>query len=77
MVRPRLTGSLASASDATGLGRALLEVLDAEPSFRLEMSANCRRIAVEEYAPEVQAQSYGRLYREMAPKREVNDGTRL
>jgi glycosyltransferase involved in cell wall biosynthesis len=61
MVRPGVTGLLAPPRDVAGLRSALLELLR-DTALRAEMSENCRRIAVEEYALEVQATRYGQLY---------------
>jgi glycosyltransferase involved in cell wall biosynthesis len=64
MVRPGVTGWLAPTGDTVALGdairTALLELSDGDR--RATLSANCRRIAVEEYAMEVQARAYLRLY---------------
>jgi glycosyltransferase involved in cell wall biosynthesis len=61
MVRPGVTGLLAPTKDVPALREALRQLL-ADPAQRAEMSANCRRIAVEEYSLEVQARAYLSLY---------------
>jgi glycosyltransferase involved in cell wall biosynthesis len=61
MVRPGITGYLAPPADAEGLRREILRLLD-DPVKRLEMSGNCRRIAVAEYSFLVQAEAYRKLY---------------
>jgi glycosyltransferase involved in cell wall biosynthesis len=61
MVRPGVTGYLAPVGDVAALGVAIQKVLS-DPVKGREMSANCRRIAVEEYSLEVQARAYARHY---------------
>lgn len=64
MVRPGLTGLLATAGDVGELSDAIAAMLN-DPERREEMSANCRRIAVNEYALETQARRYVQLYESM------------
>jgi glycosyltransferase involved in cell wall biosynthesis len=64
VVRPGVTGLLASPGDVAGLRAAILELLR-DDEKRAEMSANCRSIALLEYSLEVQARRYLELYREM------------
>jgi len=61
IVRPGITGLLAPAQDVDALRAAVGDLLQ-EPARRAELAANCRRIAVEEYALEVQARRYLDLY---------------
>ena len=61
IVRPDITGLLVPAQDVRALHTAICELLQ-DPGRRAEMAANCRRIAVEEYALEVQARRYIELY---------------
>jgi glycosyltransferase involved in cell wall biosynthesis len=61
MVRPGVTGLLVPAADVNALRNAIRALLQ-DPGRRAEMSDNCRRIAVEEYALEVQARRYIDLY---------------
>jgi glycosyltransferase involved in cell wall biosynthesis len=61
MVRPGVTGLLAPVKDVEALRDAIVEILE-NPALREEMSENCRRIAVEEYALETQARRYAALY---------------
>jgi glycosyltransferase involved in cell wall biosynthesis len=61
MVRLGITGLLAPAGDVQGLRAAIAELLR-NPERRAEMAANCRSIAVREYALEVQARRYSQLY---------------
>ena len=65
MVRPGVTGLLASSHDVAALRNAIVKLLQ-DPHLRAEMSVNCRRIAVEEYALEVQARRYVELYERAA-----------
>ena len=61
MVRPGITGSLFPAQDATAL-RSVIHTMCQDAAKRAEISANCRRIAVEEYSLEVQAKRHVELY---------------
>ena len=61
IVRPGVTGYLVPPRDARALGAVIAELLE-NPARRAEMSANCRRIAGEEYSLEVQARRYAQLY---------------
>ncbi len=61
MVRPGVTGYLAKVGDAAALREAIMKVLR-EPEKWPAMSANCRRIAVEEYSLETQAKNYAAHY---------------
>jgi len=62
MVRPGVTGLLAPVGDVAGF-RAALSTLLQDSALRAELAANCRRIAQEEYALEIQASHYTRLYK--------------
>ncbi len=62
MVHTGVTGLLVQSQDVTALRMAILELLR-DPATKMEMAANCRRIAVEEYALEVQARRYAALYK--------------
>jgi glycosyltransferase involved in cell wall biosynthesis len=70
MVRPGVTGLLAPAQDVAALRAVIIELLQ-DPTERSEMSANCRRIAIEEYALEVQAHRYVELYETMVCGRQT------
>jgi len=73
MVRPGETGLLASPEDLSSLREAIRKVLlDGEGHAR--MAANSRRIAVEEYALEVQARRYGDLYASLLADRRNAQG---
>jgi glycosyltransferase involved in cell wall biosynthesis len=61
MIRPGVTGWVVPPQDVGAL-RAAIRALLQDPATRAEMAANCRRIAVEEYALEVQARRYIELY---------------
>lgn len=67
MVHPGVTGLLAPAQDVGALGRAIRQLLE-DPDTRARMAANCRRVAVEEYALEKQAQAYVDLYRRVVDR---------
>lgn len=67
-VRPGVTGLLAKRGDGASLQCAILELLSS-PEKRLEMSSNCRKIAVQEYSVELQAQRYMTLYQELLGRR--------
>jgi glycosyltransferase involved in cell wall biosynthesis len=64
IVREGCTGLLAEAGNSEALANAI-ESLLTDPGRRLEMAANCRRIAVEEYRLEIQARRYLELYASM------------
>jgi glycosyltransferase involved in cell wall biosynthesis len=68
LVRPWVSGMLAKPADSFDLQRAIAEVLNAGERLQ-EMAANCRRIAVTEYALEVQARRYLDLYRDAVDRR--------
>jgi glycosyltransferase involved in cell wall biosynthesis len=65
-VRPGVTGLLAKTGDATELRAAILGLLGNE-ARRLEMAANCRKVALAEYSLELQAKRYTELYESMLP----------
>jgi glycosyltransferase involved in cell wall biosynthesis len=68
MVRPGVTGSLASAGDVKGLRRAILDLLQ-DDEGRREMGASCRRIAEDEYRLDIQARRYEALYEQLLADR--------
>lgn len=61
VVRPGITGLLATPQDVAGVRAAIVELIE-DPAERAKMSANCRRVAVEEYGLELQARRYVELY---------------
>ena len=61
MVRSGVTGLLAPPGDERALAGAISHLLENDAT-REEMSANCRRIATEEYSLEIQANRYIKLY---------------
>jgi glycosyltransferase involved in cell wall biosynthesis len=61
MVRSGVTGLLAPPGDERALAGAITYLLENEAT-RAEMSANCRRIATEEYSLQIQAKRYIKLY---------------
>ena len=64
MVRPGLTGQLVPAFDVGALGDTIVGLLNA-PEARQKMSAHCRRVALDEYSLELQAQRYADLYKSL------------
>ena len=64
MVRPGITGELAPAGDVARLSQVIYALLET-PEKRHELAANCRRIAEEEYALDLQAHRYMALYKQM------------
>src|SRR5262249_38660202 len=65
LVRPHETGLLAAAGDVSGLRAAIAELLH-DPVARGRMSANCRRLVVEEFPLELQARRYLALYQTLS-----------
>jgi glycosyltransferase involved in cell wall biosynthesis len=61
MVRPGVTGLLVPPQDVDALRSAIEELLH-DPVRRAAMASTCRRVAVEEYALELQARRYLDLY---------------
>ncbi|HSV14047.1 MAG TPA: glycosyltransferase family 4 protein [Tepidisphaeraceae bacterium] len=61
LVRPGITGQLAAAGDAAALRDSMRQILR-NPASWPQLSANCRRIAIEEYSLQTQAQRYAELY---------------
>jgi glycosyltransferase involved in cell wall biosynthesis len=61
IVRDGSTGVLVEQGDAEALANAIKGLLG-DQDRRRQMAENCRRIAVEEYALEVQARRYAELY---------------
>ena len=64
MVRPGVTGELVPPGDTKALGDAVRGLLE-DPEKRADLSANGRRAAVEEFAPDIQAGRYAEVYRSM------------
>jgi glycosyltransferase involved in cell wall biosynthesis len=60
-VREGYTGSLVEKGDAEGFAKATEELLQ-DRGLREQMSENCRRVAVQEYALNVQSARYVELY---------------
>jgi glycosyltransferase involved in cell wall biosynthesis len=65
MVRPGTTGFTVPLGDADALAAAIVRVLQ-DRGLAKEMSAACRRVAVDEYSTDLQARRYLALYRELA-----------
>jgi glycosyltransferase involved in cell wall biosynthesis len=64
MVRHGVNGLVVPTGDVSALCTAIRTLLQ-DPAQRAVMAANCRRIAVQEYALEVQARRYLELYEEI------------
>jgi len=64
LVRPGITGYLAPAFRVPAFASAISELLNS-PAKRDEMARNCRRIVLEEYPLELQAQRYSDLYKSL------------
>ena len=67
IVRDGITGLLVEPGDARALAGGI-EELAGNRERREEMSANCRRVAVQEYALEIQAERYVELYSSLVQK---------
>lgn len=63
LVRPGITGYLAPAENIKAFAQSIVQLLE-DNQLRQKMSTNCRQIAVEEYALELQAQRYIDVYKE-------------
>ncbi|TVR99359.1 MAG: glycosyltransferase [Rhodospirillales bacterium] len=64
MVRPGVTGLLAPPEDVAALRQAILTLLE-DDALRAHMTAECRRVAVTEYAMEIAARRYLAVYEEL------------
>ena len=64
MIRPGVTGELAPPKDSEAFGKAVRGLLE-DPEKRAVLSANGRRMVVEEFAPDIQAGRYAEIYRSM------------
>jgi glycosyltransferase involved in cell wall biosynthesis len=67
MVRPGVTGAQVPPEDVEALTAGIVDMLG-NPQWLDEMSANCRRVALEEYPLTLQASRYIRLYDAMTGK---------
>ncbi len=65
IVRDDITGSLVPPSSPEALSQAISQLLQ-NVSKRSEMSANCRRVVLENHTLEVQARHYETVYHEMS-----------
>jgi glycosyltransferase involved in cell wall biosynthesis len=64
LIRPGITGYLATPEDAQDLCNGIVQLLEDE-NLRETMSQQCRAIVLEEYPLELQAQRYIELYRQV------------
>jgi glycosyltransferase involved in cell wall biosynthesis len=71
IVREGYTGSLVEKGDAEGFANATEELLR-EDGLRAQMSENCRRVAVQEYALKVQSTRYLELYKDLLEETGLN-----
>jgi glycosyltransferase involved in cell wall biosynthesis len=67
LVRPDITGYLATPEDADDFRNGIVELLE-DDNLRDRMSQNCREVALTEYSLELQAQRYIQLYRQVLQK---------
>ncbi|MEH2421030.1 MAG: glycosyltransferase [Nostoc sp.] len=63
-VRPGITGYLAKPEDTDDFCNGIVQLLE-DVNLRDRMNQNCRKVAVEEYSLEVQAQRYIQLYQQI------------
>jgi glycosyltransferase involved in cell wall biosynthesis len=68
MVRPGITGLLASPRDVAELRHSITELLRV-PEKLAEMAANCRRIALTEYGLQRQIERYAQVYESALQRR--------
>ena len=64
LVRPGITGYLATPEDADDFSIGIVQLLE-DKALRDRMGRNCREIALEEYPLKLQAQRYLELYRQL------------
>ncbi len=64
LVRPGITGYLATAEDTEDFSQGIVQLLE-DQNLREQMSQNCRAIALKEYPLELQAQRYIELYNQV------------
>jgi glycosyltransferase involved in cell wall biosynthesis len=68
LVRPGVTGYLATPEDADDFCKGIVELLE-DKTLRDRMSLNCRAIVMKEYPLELQAKRYIELYRQVLEKK--------
>ncbi|QQE66076.1 hypothetical protein GFS31_27720 [Leptolyngbya sp. BL0902] len=66
LVRPGITGLLAPAEDVEAFTAQVVTLLT-QPELRHTLAAQCRQVAVAEYALDLQAQRYKALYESLLP----------
>jgi glycosyltransferase involved in cell wall biosynthesis len=66
LVRPNITGLLATAENVEEFSAQITTLLR-NKEYRQKMATNCRKIAVQEYSLELQAQRYADLYQSLVP----------
>jgi len=67
LVRPGITGYLATPEDANDFSHGIIQLLE-DPTLRSQMMKNCRAIAVSEYSLEFQAKRYIEIYSQLSTK---------
>ncbi|MUG96754.1 glycosyltransferase [Scytonema sp. UIC 10036] len=67
LVRPNITGYLATPEDPNDLCNGIVQLLE-DNSLRQDMAQNCRKIALKEYSLELQAKRYIELYQQALQK---------
>ena len=67
MVQSDVTGVLVPRGDIHGLGSAIAALLS-DDERHARMARDCRRVAVEQYSLEIQAERYRLLYQELLAK---------
>ena len=74
VVRDGKTGFVAKYKDAADLAACIERVLTMPAAEYERMSAECRKVAVTEYAPEAQAGRYEKLFNEMTSRQIITEG---
>lgn len=67
LIRHGYTGHMAVAEDTNGMKEGIIELLEDEEKLS-QMGKNCRKVAVEDYSLEVEAQRYITLYKDILSK---------
>jgi len=67
LVRPGITGYLASPQDVSDFRDGIVQLLE-DRHLRQQLASNCREIAITEYPLELQAQRYIKIYQQVLDK---------
>lgn len=73
LVRPGITGALVDVPNIAGLTSAIVELVE-DKQRRQDLACGCRRVAVDEFGHELQAERYIKLYRELLQRRPGSTG---